>query len=77
MFRYIFEEVDFDIFRLKCKALHQTGLENVETLTISKNPECSVLVLSNQPLVSGSLPHYPHHIHLSFFLIFFSSHTQR
>lgn len=59
MFRYIFEEVDFDTFKLRYKALHQTGLENVGPLTISNNPECSILVLSTKWLVSGSLPPPP------------------
>lgn len=39
MFRYIFEEVDLDIFRLRCKALLWTGLENVGILTVSNSPE--------------------------------------
>lgn len=47
MFRYIFEEVDLDIFRLRCKALLWTGLENVGILTVSNNPES--FILTSQP----------------------------
>lgn len=39
MFGYIFQGVDFDVFRLRYKALYQTVLENVETIAISSSPE--------------------------------------
>lgn len=52
---YIFEKESFDIFwRLRYKVLHETGIENVGTLTISNNLECSIYALATQPLVSAS-----------------------
>lgn len=70
---YIFEKESFDIFwRLRYKVLHETGIENVGTLTISNNLECSIYALATQPLVSASRPCPPfwQTLFLLFYLLF-------
>lgn len=56
---YIFEEVGLVWLGFRYKVLHESGLENVGTLSISNNPECSIYVLTTQPLVSVSRPPLP------------------